>query len=308
MSTRSLASIVIAGLLAAVSVLILPDRQAASWREPFSPQLLAPSGDHAVGVRRLRLETGADDPWNPGHPRVVMVDIRYPAAAGEHPLRRYARSQYMSELAMLAWAPDHEKRLGLRKGEVNWLFVTHSHQWAPARGGRFPVIVISAAEASLRTSYTSLAEDLASHGFITVTVDHPYDAPVVELWPTREVIEASDAERELTREAAATARGHDAAAVADRVAALDEEIGDVVAPECTVVVSGDLREQLSALTDEPMIEAQIAARYPRAAEALGASPTTARPERDFRVESADFRDALVERLAQDPGCQHPGRP
>jgi hypothetical protein len=299
---RAVVSCVIACLLAAVSALVLPTREAASWRETFSPQLLAPSGADAVGVRRTLLGTGADDPWNPGHQRVVMVDIHYPASAGEHPLRHYLRSQHMSELAMLAWAPSHERRLGLHEDEVNWLFITHSYEWAPPRHGNFPVIVISAPEDGMRTSLTALAEDLAGHGFIVVTVDHPYDAPVVELWPTREVIEAGDAEREPTDQAADRARANDLAAVADGIAALDDEIDNVIAPECVLVVSGDLQDQAAALTDEPMIEAQISAHYPRVARTLGTIPSLAQSEHEFRVKSAGFRNTVASLLAQDPRC------
>jgi Platelet-activating factor acetylhydrolase, isoform II len=302
-SFRAIAPSVIACFLAAMSALTLPELPASPWRPAFSPRLLEPSGIHDVGVRRTRLDTGADDPWDPGRTRVLMVDVHYPAAEGEDPLGYYALSQYMSELGMLAWSPDHERHLGLREGEVNWLFRTHSHEWAPPRDGRFPVIVISAPEAGMRTSFTTLAEDLASHGFIAVTVDHPYDAPAVELWPTREVIEPGDAERQLPDAAADPARAADVAAVADRVAHLDPEIGEVVASECVVVVSGDLEERVAALTDEPMIEAQIAARHPRTASALGTIPSLAEAERRFRVEGADLRDALAARLAQDPGCR-----
>lgn len=301
-------SSVVACVLAAMSVLILPSLPAASWRESFSPRLLEPVGADVVGVRRTRLDTGADDPWNPGHPRVVMVDIHYPAAAGQHPLHRYMLSKDMTELAMLAWAPDHERSLGLHEREVNWLFNTHSHEWAPPRGGRFPVIVISAPLGGMRTSYTTLAEDLASHGLIAVTVDHPYDSPAVELWPTREVIEADDAERELTRPAADTARADDLAAVASRLAALDEEIERVIAPECTVVVSGNLQDQVAALTDDPMIEIQIEARYPRTARALGPLPSLAKAERDYRLNSAEFHAALAQRMTLDPECPNGGRP
>jgi hypothetical protein len=296
MSTRAVVPSVIACLLAVISVLVLPSQQTSSWRVSFSPRLVEPSGGNDVGVRRMLVETGADDPWNPGSPRVVMVDIHYPAVAGEHPLRQYPLARYLTEGEMLAGAPDRERRLGLRADEVNWMFTTSSHEWAPVRGGRFPAVVIPAPRRDVRTSLTSLAEDLASHGSIVVTVDHPYDAPLVDLWPTREVVEAGDAGRELTGRAADAARAADVAAVADRLATLDEEIEPAVAPRCVVVLSRDLRDDVTAATDDPMIEAQISARYPTTAAKLGALPTLAQAERDFRARSADVREALAERL------------
>ena len=302
MRTRALVASVIACLLAAMSVLVLPGRPASSWRESFSPQLVEPSGAHPVGVRRTLVETGTDDPWAPGDPRVVMVDIRYPAAADENPLRHYALARYMTEQSMLAWAPDEDRRLGLREGEVNWMFTTHSHEWAPVGEGRFPVVVLSAPERSMRMSLTSLAEELASHGSIVVTVDHPYDAPVVELWPTNEVVEADDAARELTGQATAAARAADVAAIIDRLGSLDEEIARTVAPGCVVVPSGGLRHKVAAATATAVIEAQIVDRYPRTARAVGALPTLASAQHELRTRSADLRAALAERLDQNPTC------
>ncbi|MDA2804370.1 hypothetical protein [Nocardiopsis suaedae] len=306
MSTRHLAAVAVACLAAAASILILPGRPEAVWREPFSPGLIDPTGPEAVGVRYTRLDTGADDPWRPGDSRVVMADIRYPAADGEHPLRHYGRSQHMAELAMLAWSPDHEERLGLRSGEVNWLFTTHAHRYAPPRHGSFPVVVMGAPPDGMRSSLTALAEDLASHGFVVVTVDHPYDAPYVELWPTRELVESTDAPRRLEEEQRHSARQADLAAVAGQVRELDDEVAPVMALECTIVVSDDLARRAASLTDDPMVEAQIAARYPRVNDALGDSlPSEAAAEDRFRTGSAGFRAALTRQVTRGGDCPSP---
>ncbi|WP_129667747.1 hypothetical protein [Phytoactinopolyspora endophytica] len=303
MTTRPLAAIVVACLAAVASILLLPGRPEAGWHEPFSPTLVAPTGADAVGVRYARLDTGREDPWRPGNSRVVMVDIRYPAADGEHPLRHYGLSQHMSELAMLAWAPDHEEGLGLRRNEVNWLFTTHAHRYAPPRHGSFPVVALGAPPGGMRSSFTALAEDLASHGFVVVTVDHPHDAPYVELWPTREVVEPQDAVRQLNEAQKRSVREADLAAVADQVMELDDEVAPVIAPGCTIVVSGTLAGQAAPLTDDPMVEAQIAAWYPRVADALDdplRSVTVA--EGRFRTGSAGLRTALTERVTHDGDC------
>lgn len=302
MTTRPLAAIVVACLAAAASILALPGRPAASWHEPFSPHLPRPTGVEAVGVRYAQLDTGRDDPWNPGHTRKVMVDVRYPADDGKYPLRYYGRSQHLTEHAVLAWAPHHEERLGLREGEVNWLFVTHARRWAPPRHGSFPIVVLGAPRGGMRSSHTALAEDLASHGFVVVTVDHPYDVPYVDLWPTREVVEPRDAPRELSRAEARTARDADLAAVARRVADLDEELAPVMAAGCTIVVSGAPAGRADRLTDDAMVHAQIAARYPRVARDDGAFPSEAAATATFRRGSAGLRAALEGRSWRDGSC------
>lgn len=287
-----MAPVVIACLLAGLSVVVLPRCDLPSWRETVSPRLPTPGGPDAVGLRRTILPTGADDPWSPGRERVLMVDIRYPATAGEHPLRHYLLAQHMSELAMLAWAPAHERRLGLAEHEVNWQFITHSYEWAPPRAGRFPVVVISTPAGVMRTSLTALAEDLASHGLVVVTLDHPFDTPVVELWPTREVLQAHDADRRLTDAAARGVRAHDLAAVADHLGELDDDVAKVMAPDCVLTISGD-----GLTTDEPMIEAQLQSRITRT---IDASPSHA--ARAFREGSADLRDTVTSLLHRRPGC------
>lgn len=292
MSKRSLMAIAVGCVAAVASILILPARPATSWHEPFSPSLVTPSGPEHVGLRATRFDTGNDDPWRPGEDRVIMVDVRYPAADGEYPLRYYARSQHMSELAMLAWAPDQEKRLGLLDGEVNWLFVTHSLRWAPPRPGSYPVVVIGAPPGSMRSSHTALAEDLASHGFVVVTVDHPYDAPSVELWPTRKVIEPTDAARRLDHVETQQARETDLAAVADDVTHLDEEVAPVMAAGCTFVVSGALADRAVRLTDDALVEAQIARDSDRVTVA----------EATLRQGRTDFRRALIQQWQRDDTC------
>jgi hypothetical protein len=137
----------VAGLLLAVTVMMLMPRFGGTGGRPrtFSPVLAAPTGAYDVGVRRMRLSDAARaDPWRPADRRTVMVDVHYPAKAGRWPLAYYAIAQHMTELGGLAWAPAVEARLGLRHGEVNWLFRTHSHEWAPPMPGSFPVVIGSA--------------------------------------------------------------------------------------------------------------------------------------------------------------------
>jgi dienelactone hydrolase len=130
----------------------------------------------------------------------------------------------MTELGSLAWAHGEERRLGLRPDEVNWLFRTNSHEWAPPVAGSFPVLIGSPPPGALRTAYTGVAEELASHGYVVVTIDHPYDAPVVEFYPTRRVVEPSDATASVRRPDADAARVADIAYVARHLSDLDQQL------------------------------------------------------------------------------------
>lgn len=122
-----------------------------------------PTGPYAVGTRivhlvdPVRMETHVFGP--PRH-REIMVQVWYPAApAGQH-LASYRTRQ---ETTLLSSYMD-----------VLW---THSYQDAPvASGAPFPVILFNPAWGGQRTQNTYQTEDLASHGFIVVGIDHPYNS------------------------------------------------------------------------------------------------------------------------------------
>lgn len=63
----------------------------------------------------------------------------------------------------------------------------------------FPVIIFSPGFSASRLLSSAQAQSLASHGFTVITVDHPYDATIVE-FPSGEVVygfNISDANNEL---------------------------------------------------------------------------------------------------------------
>ncbi|MEU4215350.1 hypothetical protein [Actinoplanes sp. NPDC026623] len=265
----------LAGLLLAGAMMLLLPRfgETGGRRQTFSPVLPAPTGPYDVGVRRMLLtDTARSDPWRPDEHRTVMLDVHYPAAAGRTPLAYYAVAQDMTELGSLAWAPGEERRLGLRPDDVNWMFRTHAHEWAPPAAGSFPVLIGSAPPGVMRTAYGGIAEELASHGYAVVTVDHPYDAPVVELFPTRRVIRPSGATRTPNRAAADAARAADIGSVLRRLDRLDPELRATVDLRRVGLFgwAGTSRGTLAALAALPGVSAMASigvAPYARAGPA-----------------------------------------
>ncbi|MEU8825503.1 alpha/beta hydrolase [Streptomyces sp. NPDC048636] len=142
-------------------------------------RLPAPTGPHRIGVTTLYLvDRTRRDPWNARIPvREVMVTAWYPARDGHdrpparHMTARAARS--FGEMAPLL-------RPGLPAEGVDWA-ATRAHAYidAPARRAPCPVLLYSPGGGDPRTLGTGLAEDLASHGFVVVAVDHPGDASEV---------------------------------------------------------------------------------------------------------------------------------
>ncbi|GAA2188328.1 alpha/beta hydrolase [Micromonospora lupini] len=230
MRRRQLTSALVAILLAGVAMVVLPRHgNTDGWQDTFSPALPPPSGSHDVGVRRIRLvDHDRRDPWRPDSDRTLMVDVHYPADAGPRSLAHYAVAPATTEFGSLARAPGEEQRLGLVADDVNWMFRTHSHEWAPPASGSFPVLVGSPPPGVMRTAYTGVAEELASHGYVVISIDHPFDAPVVDLYPTRRVIEPTDAVATVMRLEADATRVADIAYVTKELSGLDPQLSGVL--------------------------------------------------------------------------------
>jgi dienelactone hydrolase len=274
---QALAMIVSLGL-AAVTIQLLPlHGQTTGWRDTFSPSTPTLTGPHQVGTRRALLtDTSRQDPWTPDKPRELMVDVHYPAVRKSLPLEHYYRSNAATELGILEWAPAEEERLGLVTDEVNWLYRTHAHEWAPVADGRFPVLIVSADPGRLRTSYRSLAEELGSHGYVVISIDHPYDSAVVEFFPKRRVVEPEDAGVDVPRDVADETRSKDIEYVAAHLAEVDPEVAESVDQQRIGLLGwvGAGTTQLARLRSVPGVRAIASlAALPPQVETTGAGPT-----------------------------------
>ncbi|MER7134862.1 alpha/beta hydrolase family protein, partial [Streptosporangium saharense] len=76
---------------------------------------------------------------------------------------------------------------------------THARLGAPVdpHAGRLPVVLFGSGDGGPRTLGTSLVEDLASRGYLVVTVDHTYEADQVE-FPGERVVRALPLPAKLT--------------------------------------------------------------------------------------------------------------
>ncbi|GGX98001.1 alpha/beta hydrolase family protein [Streptomyces hiroshimensis] len=144
-------------------------------------RLPAPTGPHRTGVTTLYLvDRSRPDPWEPAIPvREVMATVFYPART----VRGFPVARQMSAGAAESFGQSgpaiHPELPG---AGVDWrATATHSHTGAPAQAARrWPVLLYSPGGGDPRTMGTALAEELASHGHVVVTVDHPGDAGEVE--------------------------------------------------------------------------------------------------------------------------------
>ncbi|MFG2631965.1 alpha/beta hydrolase family protein [Streptomyces sp. NPDC048473] len=152
-----------------------PRRAPGDVQPPVRLVLPRPSGPHALGTVALHLsDRSRRDPWVATRPvRELMVQLWYPAraAAGQprapwmtgQAAKVFQQTGYL--LPEYATLPDTHARIGTA---------------ADTRGGRRPVILYSHGHGQHRSSSTALVEELVSHGYIVVTIDHTYDAGQVE--------------------------------------------------------------------------------------------------------------------------------
>jgi predicted dienelactone hydrolase len=136
--------------------------------------LPAPAGRHRLGTVSLDLiDTSRPDPWVPAIPfRELIVQLWYPA----HAVDGHPRAPYFTPITARAY----EKEQGLPA--LPWP-VTHAHLSAPVRQREdgWPVVLYSPGLGDERSDTTCLVEDLASRGYVVVTIDHIHDTGIVEL-------------------------------------------------------------------------------------------------------------------------------
>ncbi|WP_330178974.1 hypothetical protein OHB26_20950 [Nocardia sp. NBC_01503] len=142
-----------------------------------SINLPAPTGPDPVGLTEVHLiDASRPDPWDPSHRRELMVQIWYPADdAGTAPTAPWMLPGTREELGLLL------TQSGVAPG--SWaLAPSHSRGDAQARtgSGRFPILLNSPGLDDTTGLNTAQAEDLASHGYIVVAINHTHESFAVQ--------------------------------------------------------------------------------------------------------------------------------
>ena len=165
---------------AVASSVLLGALPAHAQRGDARLRLPAPTGRWKVGTTTRHLvDRDRSDPWNGATTRELMTTVFYPAAAVHgHPLAPQLTPAAAAVFKGLDAGLLHPE---LPTSGVDWAAtMTHSYVDAPAIAVRRPVLLYTPGGADPRTIGTSLAEDLASHGYVVITIDHPGEASEVE--------------------------------------------------------------------------------------------------------------------------------
>ncbi|MBV8632668.1 MAG: hypothetical protein JOZ83_17210 [Silvibacterium sp.] len=169
------------------------------WLDHFrSTQLLTPTGPFAVGRTqyvwadsvRSNLPSEAS-----GEQRTLLAWIWYPAAAGS--------AGNTVEYLPAPWRTALANAIGIVPAQLfnRDLSRVRTHSLgdpdlSPTRK-TYPLILMRGGHSALTTDYTTVAEDLASHGYIVAGIDAPYRTMVVVLPDGRAIARSPENNAEL---------------------------------------------------------------------------------------------------------------
>ncbi|MCP9945736.1 alpha/beta hydrolase [Streptomyces somaliensis] len=173
-----------------------------------------PTGASPVGRETLHLvDRSRTDLWVPERPRELMVDLYYPARSAAGAPAPYADPREARLLLedVGGGDPDAVARLSATR--------THSVAGARPQRGRHPLVVLSPGFGGPRYTLTTLAEDLASRGYVVALVDHAHES-LGTVFPGGRVLTCVACEKAETMEdmrRATVNRGRDISFLLDRL-------------------------------------------------------------------------------------------
>ncbi|WUJ74487.1 hypothetical protein OG809_14730 [Kribbella soli] len=160
---------------------LAPDRLRAQDEPNFHPvkfRLPAPTGRKALGTTAIHLiDRSRPDPTMPSGHRELMISLWYPAGMfGSAPFAKYMPPRTSVEVDD-AWTGEYG--LALPSGSFDFASTeTHARVDVPAQPMRHPVVLFSPGFQYSRFVNTAQVEDLASRGYVVVTIDHSHETPV----------------------------------------------------------------------------------------------------------------------------------
>ena len=140
------------------------------------------TGPYSIGTKRFQLIDSLRTNWYlDGYEntyRNLMIQIWYPAEIQKH----NKKSAYIDNKSALTYTIKNQG-YNVPKILTNQISNIKCNSWdsaKPVSNEKFPLIIFSHGHGGLRTQNTNQVEELVSHGYIVIAVDHTYDAGFVE--------------------------------------------------------------------------------------------------------------------------------
>ena len=140
----------------------------------------APTGEYAVGTFTHTIYTDREEVLCPGTKRIVPVRVYYPVSTAS--VEGMDKIKYMSREMAEALKKTLHAPINYDKSNAAGDNVSDCYENAPKiEGEKFPLIMFNHGLASYREANSFLCIDLASHGYVVMSVTHPYDSSLTEL-------------------------------------------------------------------------------------------------------------------------------
>lgn len=202
----------------------------ARSQQHASAALPAPTGRFDIGTTVFTItdSSRADSLMKGTRYRQLNVQLWYPVDAR----RGGVHARYLAEPALLPVLLGSQY-YGIDSATLRTWGELTTHAWlnAAPRRGSYPILTFSHGLGVVRANYTSLVEELASHGFVLAMIDHPHSG--VAVMPDGSIVSAADLGNAVNDPAATRRRAVDEAA--DITFVLDRLERRTVAPSAAAV-------------------------------------------------------------------------
>ncbi len=171
-------SALVAGLALAGGLATAAPAVAAEQVKLTAPAL---TGQYEVGTTDLHLvDRSRPDPWKPDRRREVMATVTYPADRFAHGPQAPWLTPGMSAVIDQALANPND--LDVPVGSVDWPSSERRAEIGvpAAPGAPKPVVLFSPGFGGPRETYSAIVDDLASRGYVVVSLSHTYESAAVE--------------------------------------------------------------------------------------------------------------------------------
>ena len=139
-----------------------------------------PTGEYAVGTFTYTVFNDREEVLFPGKMRSVPARVYYPVSKDS--VKGMSKARYMSRNIAEGLKKVMHAPINFDKLEASGENVYECCENAPRiEGVKFPLVVFSHGLASYREANSYLLLDIVSHGYVVISVGHPYDASSTEL-------------------------------------------------------------------------------------------------------------------------------
>ena len=138
-----------------------------------------PTGEYAVGTFTYTIKDDREEVLKPGTKRSLSARVYYPVLPGA--VESMEKAEYMTRNMMQSLKSAFKIPLNYDKLTAQGENQTEAYQNAPKiQGAKFPLILFNHGYRSFREGNSFLCIDLASHGYVVITIAHPLEGVCTE--------------------------------------------------------------------------------------------------------------------------------